>query len=157
MQAYDLEGSIDDRRRPLVRIETPGFTDPLVAFVDTGFNGALLIDERQAARLRFSVARDSIKPVQLASQRNEDFRLGQGSFIWLGERRTIVAYVLIETPDERRARTARKTEEEILIGTELLWDCRLEIDFPARKVLISKVVERVTGPPHDHIGNQRSL
>ena len=140
MHPYDLEGSVDDRKRPLVRIETPGFTDPLVAFVDTGFNGALLIDERQAARLGFSVARDSIKPVQLASQRNEDFMVGQGSFIWLGERRTITAYVLIETEGERRARNARKTEEEILIGTDLLSDCRLEIDFPARKVFISKVM-----------------
>jgi hypothetical protein len=42
LQAYDLEGSVDDLKRPLVRIETPGFTDPLIAFVDTGFNGALL-------------------------------------------------------------------------------------------------------------------
>jgi hypothetical protein len=140
LQAYDLEGSVDDRKRPLVRIEAPGFTDPLVAFVDTGFNGAILIDETQAARLGFSVAKDSIKPVQLASQRNENFLLGRGSFIWLGERRTIDAYVLIETQGERRARNARRTEEEILIGTDLLSDCRLQIDFPARKVLISKVV-----------------
>jgi hypothetical protein len=60
--------------------------------------------------------------------------------MWLGERKTIIAYVLIETQGERRARNARKTEEEILIGTGLLSDCRLEIDFPARKVLISRVV-----------------
>jgi hypothetical protein len=53
--------------------------------------------------------------------------------------RTVTAHVLIETQSERRARNARKTEEEILIGTDLLSDCRLEIDFPARKVLISKV------------------
>jgi hypothetical protein len=76
----------------------------------------------------------------LASQRNEDFIVGQGSFLWLGERRTITAYILIETQDERRARNARQTEEEILIGTDLLSDCRLEIDFPVRKVLISRVV-----------------
>jgi predicted aspartyl protease len=142
LQPYDLEGSVDDLNRPLVRIETPGFTDPLVAFVDTGFNGALLLDERQAARLGFSVVRNSITPVRLASQRNEDFLRGRGSFLWLGELRTITAYVMIETQGERRARNARKTEEEILIGTDLLSDCRLEIDFPARKVLISKVVEQ---------------
>jgi hypothetical protein len=47
---------------------------------------------------------------------------------------------MIETQGERHARNARMTEEEILIGTDLLSDCRLEIDFPARKVLISKVV-----------------
>jgi predicted aspartyl protease len=140
LQPYDLEGSVDDLKRPLVRIEIPGFNDPLVAFIDTGFNGALLIDERQAARLGFSVERDSITPVQLASQRKEDFLVGRGSFIWLGERKTILAHVLIETQGERRARNGRETEEEILIGTGLLSDCRLEIDFPARKVLISKVV-----------------
>jgi predicted aspartyl protease len=140
LQPYDLEGSVDDLNRPLVRIETPGFADPLVAFVDTGFNGTLLVDERQAARLGFSVAKDSITQVRLASQRKENFLLGQGSFIWLGERKTILAHVLIEAQGERRARNARKTEEEILIGTGLLSDCRLEIDFPARRVLISKVV-----------------
>jgi hypothetical protein len=86
LQPYDLEGSVDDLNRPLVRIETPGFTDPLIAFVDTGFNGALLIDETQAARLGFSVARKSSTPVRLASQRNEDFLPGEGSFLWLGER-----------------------------------------------------------------------
>ena len=140
MQAYDLEGSVDDLNRPLVRIETPGFSDPLVAFVDTGFNGALLIDETQAARLGFSVTRNSTTPVRLASQRNENFRVGRGSFLWLGERKTITALVMIETQGEPRARNARKTEEEILIGTGLLSDCRLQIDFPARKVLISKVL-----------------
>jgi predicted aspartyl protease len=140
LQPYDLEGSVDDLKRPLVRIETSGFTDPLVAFVDTGFNGALLIDERQAARLGFSVMRNSATPVRLASQRSEDFMVGRGSFIWLGERRTIIAHVLIEIEGERRVRNARKTEEEILIGTGLLSDCRLQIDFPARKVLISKVI-----------------
>ncbi|MHB8270301.1 hypothetical protein [Bradyrhizobium sp.] len=140
MQPYDLEGSVDDLKRPLVRIETPGFDDPLVVFVDSGFNGALLIDETQAARMGFSVARNSATPVRLASQRSENFSLGEGSFIWLGERRTIIAHVLIETQGERRARNARKTEEEVLIGTGLLSDCRLEIDFPARKVLISKVI-----------------
>jgi len=140
LQAYDLEGSVDDLKRPLVRIEAAGFSDPLLALVDTGFNGALLLDEAQAVRLGFSVAGDSIKPLRLASQQNENFMLGQGSFVWLGERRTIVAYVLIETPGERGARNARTTEEEILIGTELLADCRLEIDFPARKVLITRAM-----------------
>jgi hypothetical protein len=31
-----LEGSIDDQKCPLVRIAAPGFSDPLVAFIDTG-------------------------------------------------------------------------------------------------------------------------
>jgi predicted aspartyl protease len=135
-----IEGSVDDQKRPLVRIEAPGFSDQLFAFIDTGFNGAILIDETQAAKLGLQISRNSIAPVQLASGRSENFLFGRGAFTWLGERRTITAYVLIETQQARRARTARRTEEEILIGTELLADCRIEIDFPARRVVITKVV-----------------
>jgi predicted aspartyl protease len=139
-----LEGSIDDLNRPLVRIEVPGFPDPLVAFIDTGFNGAIIIDEPQAARLDFRLSHSWRTSVRLASQREEDFLLGRGAFLWFGERVFISAYVLIETPQARSARIARKTEEEILIGTELLSACRLEIDFPARRVLIEKVTQALT-------------
>ena len=121
-----------------MRIELAGFSDPLVAFIDTGFNGAVLMDEPQAIKLGFQVLKHRAQ-VRLASQREENFLLSRGKFAWLGESKFITAYVLIETQDERRARTARKTEEEILIGTELLSECRLEIDFPARKVVIAKV------------------
>jgi predicted aspartyl protease len=58
---------------------------------------------------------------------------------WFGERKVITAYILIETRRERSARIARKTEEEILIGTELLSECLLEIDFSARSVRLTKV------------------
>ena len=105
MQPYDLEGSVDDRKRPLVRIETPGFTDPLVAFVDTGFNGALLIDERQAARLGFSVARDSIDRYDWRASAMKISWLAEVASLWLGERKTIIAHVLIET----QASDARET------------------------------------------------
>jgi predicted aspartyl protease len=134
-----LEGSIDDLNRPLVRIEAPGFPDPLVAFIDTGFNGAIIVDEPQAARLGFRISHTWRTSVRLASQREEDFLLARGTFPWLGQSVPISAYVLIETVQERSARVARKTEEEILIGTELLSACRLEIDFPARRVRIEPV------------------
>ena len=134
-----LEGSIDDLNRPLVRIDAPGFSDPLVAFIDTGFNGALIVDEPQAARLGFRLSRTWRTSVRLASQRDEDFLLGRGTFPRLGQNVPVSAYVLIETARARSARIARKTEEEILIGTELLSACRLEIDFPARKVLVERV------------------
>ena len=136
-----LEGSVDDLKRPLVRIELPGFSDPLVAFIDTGFNGAVLMDEPQASRLGFRIFPHQAQ-VKLASQREENFLLGRGVFPWLGERKSITAYVLIETQDERRTRVARKTEEEILVGTELLSDCRLEIDFPSRRVKVTRVDSR---------------
>lgn len=130
-----LEGSVDDLGRPLVRIDVPGFSDPLVGYIDTGFNGALIVDETQAKRLGFNIFNQRTE-VRLASQRREEFLLGRGEFPWLGRVRAITAYVLIEAPEERRARIARKTEEEILVGTELLSECQLEINFPARRVTI---------------------
>jgi predicted aspartyl protease len=137
---YDvLEGSIDALNRPFVRIDLPDFSDPVVAFIDTGFNGAILIDEMQAAKLRFRVFKNQRAPVILASEQQAEFWLGRGSFPWFGESRLIAAYVLIESEEARRARILRKTEEEILVGTELLSTCRLTIDFPARKVLIARV------------------
>ena len=133
-----LEGSIDDLKRPLVRVQTPGYPDPLVAFIDTGFNGAIIIDAAQAAHLNFRVMPQEAE-VLLASQRRETFLLARGLFPWFGEEVLVTAYVLMETEAARRARIARKTEEEILVGTELLTGCRVELDFPARNVLITKV------------------
>ncbi len=133
-----IKGSVDDFGRPLIRIEVPGFSDPLLAVIDTGFNGAILIDGLQANKLGFKEA-NIRTPVELASQHEVEFLLGRGTFPWFGENKAIWAYVLIETQEMRRARIARKKEDEILIGTELLSACRLEIDFPARKVLITKL------------------
>jgi hypothetical protein len=36
-----FSGSVDDLRRPFIRIDVAGFDDPVIAFVDTGFNGAV--------------------------------------------------------------------------------------------------------------------
>jgi predicted aspartyl protease len=123
--------------RPLVRIDAPGFSGPLVAFVDTGFNAAIIVDLRQAQRLAFRVTKQQTD-ARLASQRDETFLLGRGRFPWFCEQIPITAYILIETQEALRSRTAPKTEEKILIGTELLAGCRVELDFPARTVLITK-------------------
>ncbi len=132
-----LSGSIDDLRRPLVRVEAPEFIDPLVAFIDTGFNGAIIIDAAQAARLSFRITRQEIN-ARLASQRDEQFLLARGQFPWFGKQVPITAFVLIETPRAQAARRAQKREEEVLIGTELLAGCRVELDFPARTVVIAQ-------------------
>lgn len=137
-QRNTLEGSVDHLGRPLVRIDAQGFSDPLLGFIDTGFNGAIIVDELQARKLGFKLLNQRTD-VRLASQRRESFSLGRGEFLWFGEARPITAYVLIETLDEQRARIARKREEEILVGTELLSECRLEIDFSTRRVTITKV------------------
>jgi hypothetical protein len=74
--------------------------------------------------------------VRLASQRDKTFYLAAGGFTWLGEKRNLSALVFRET--ERR-RDAASSEEEILVGTELLRDCRIEIDFSKRAVHIARI------------------
>jgi predicted aspartyl protease len=130
-----LSGSIDDLLRPFIRIDVFGFDDPVVAFIDTGFNGAVIVDEQQAERMGFVVLARQYIDVRLASLRKERFQLATGALAWFGEKRNISAFVLARS---ERSRTAGSGEEEILIGTELLRDCRLQIDFPHRSVRIVK-------------------
>jgi predicted aspartyl protease len=134
----DLGGSVDDVGQPMVRIKVLNYSDSVIAFIDTGFNGALLIDETQAQRMGLSIAPPRVtEQVRLASQRNERFLVARGDFLWFGERRKVTALVMAEPAQARSARRLRTVEEEILIGTELLKDCRLEIDFPKRTVRIT--------------------
>ena len=63
----DLTGSIDERRRPLLRVPVPE-RDDLLAVVDTAFTGELLVDE--------DVARDwGVVAVDV----DADIELGDGS------------------------------------------------------------------------------
>src|SRR5262245_20460767 len=62
-----LEGAVDDLNRPYCRIEIPHFSDPLLAFIDTGFNGAIVIDELQAEKLSFHVFKNQTVGVRLAN------------------------------------------------------------------------------------------
>jgi predicted aspartyl protease len=140
LQQYEiLEGSIDDLKRPLVRIEARGFVDSLVAIVDTGFNGAIIVDAAQAIQLGFQVS-SQLARTQLATRREENFLLAHGRIFWLGEHVPVSALVLVDAPGSRPPRVARKARDEIIIGTELLANCRVNLDFPARKVLITRTV-----------------
>jgi len=119
-------------------MDVAGFPDSIIVFIDSGFNGALIVDEAQARRMGLGVLRDQRADVRLASQKEESFYLGRGTFAWFDEAKEITAYVLIESEEQRSERLKGKENEEVLMGTELLLDCRLEIDFVLRKSLIAK-------------------
>src|SRR5712691_10853970 len=91
-----LEGAVDQLNRPYVRIDVAGFSDSVIAFIDTGFNGALIADEAQARLMGLVVRRDQRAHARLASQKEESFYLGRGTFSWFDEAKEITAYVLIE-------------------------------------------------------------
>ncbi len=133
-----LQGAVDQLNRPYVRIDVAGFSDSIIAFIDTGFNGALIVDEAQARRMGLGVQQDQRAEVRLASQKEESFYLGRGTLSWFDEAKEITAYVLIESEEQRSERLKGKENEEVLIGTELLLDCRLEIDFVHRTSRIAR-------------------
>ena len=130
MPNVEVRGSVDLRGRPLIRITVIGFDDELVAMVDTGFNGELLMSEKVAAEW-------GISPVGLAAK----LELGDGSKIfagrgtvpvfWMGKRRAIAVQI---TPSNKGKK--QSSEPVALIGTRLLSEDILEINFPAQTVVI---------------------
>jgi hypothetical protein len=99
----------------------------------------MILDEYQAERMSLEIAkRHSISAV-LASQSTETFLLCRGRINWLGGNPFTSAFVISETEEQRLRRRRRKQQEEIVLGVELLHDCRLEIDFAARAVSIARL------------------
>jgi predicted aspartyl protease len=134
-----IHGSVDDLNRPFVKLSIAGFPAPVTAFIDTGFNESLIIDEYQAQRMGLEITSQHYVNALLASQRSEVFSLSRGRISWLGEEPFISPLVILETEQERLARRRSKKEEEVVLGVELLLNCKLDIDFAARSVLIARL------------------
>jgi predicted aspartyl protease len=134
-----LHGTLDHLNRPYVKLALKGFPEPVKAFVDTGFNGSLIVDQDQAERMGLLVTKRHFVTAVLASQQPEPFYLSRDQIAWLGEEPFISPLIIQETERERLARLRRKREEEIVLAVELLIGCRLEIDFAARTVAIESL------------------
>src|SRR5207248_6636537 len=92
------------------------------AIIDTGFNGALELPER------------------LRSHVNALF-VGRATSLLAANQRIEEDVYLVDFPFDGRTVRAQTTfvdGMEILIGTRMLRDYRLQIDFPARSVAIHK-------------------
>jgi hypothetical protein len=135
----ELQGAIDHLNRPYVRLDLVGFADPVVAFIDTGFNGAVILNENQAARMGFAVDQTQVADPLLANQQVGHFYFARGDLVWFDEITAVTAYVPVESAAERVGRL-KKENEEVWIGTELLLGCRLEIDFVGRTVVVARAV-----------------
>jgi hypothetical protein len=86
----------------------------------------------------FVVNKNQIANPLLASQQKGHFYLARGNFAWFDEVVAVTAYVMTESAQEPIDRLKNKEHEEILIGTELLLNCRLEIDFVLRTATITR-------------------
>jgi predicted aspartyl protease len=122
-------GSVDDLGRPVIRIDIQG-RDGFLAVVDTGFNRSLMLMATEAKAMGFELT-DSEEIVELGTTIKATVVPALGNIEWLGRTVRVEALVSSEPsvgshPDVARA----------LVGTELLADCLLLVDFRRRTVEI---------------------
>ena len=116
-------GSVDHRRRPLVRIERVDDSEGFLALLDTGFNGEIFVAIADVERLGFRL-RSGYSTVEIASGQMLTVQRGDAEVMWLGERRRVEIFVSTAPPP------ARKADDPVaLLGTKLLWPNLLFIDF----------------------------
>jgi predicted aspartyl protease len=125
-------GGLDDLGRPLVRIKVRGAEDELLCLVDTGFNGKLWMGAAVATRLKI-VATRTDHAALTASGKVENFSLGMAFIDWLGDEQRVEVHVHADQP----SRVSSADQHEALIGTALLRDTTLLIEFTVGTVQIS--------------------
>jgi clan AA aspartic protease len=96
----------------------------VAAIVDTGFDGQLCLPISLAVTLGLLLT--SVEEVELADGTRKHELVYSGSVRFLGRRRKIRIFLT--------------NSEDALVGTELLKDCRLTIDFPTGKVQLKRIV-----------------
>lgn len=124
-------GSVDDLGRPVVRIEVPD-RDGFLAVVDTGFNRSLMLLMPEAQAMGFVVT-DDTETVELGTAMKTKVLRARGMVRWLD--RTIQVEALVS--DEPMP-VSGHDNARALIGTELLLNCLLLVDFVARGVEIEE-------------------
>ena len=131
-------GHVDDRGRPLLRIELRGTDESFLALVDTGCNASLVLPESEAMRLGM-VMTGLESWVEFADGRKQLLRACVATLIWLGAQRRVEA--LVTTPDGSVSMrpNARADEPIGLVGTGLLSPHLLTINFATADVIVAAI------------------
>ena len=119
-------GSVDDRGRPVVRLEIQG--DSLLVLIDTGFNGTLMVT-RAAARLLGVNPLGDETSIELGNGTTAQVFEAQTTIAWLGENRLVRVLVADDWLTVGDAPVG-------LLGTAMLTPHLLMVDFAARTVEI---------------------
>lgn len=123
-----IRGSIDSLRRPYISVDAPG-NHSVLLHIDTGLNRKLVVNRHALYRLgaeNFTLDYKTYQPVQLADLSRTDAFVGLVRLIWFGQTEWIEALITTYVPRQ----PPRDKDPVGLIGTELLRDCRLMVDFP---------------------------
>lgn len=115
-----IEGIVDEKGLPIIMLSIAG--QDWKATIDTGFNGDLEL------------------PYALGSYLNPQF-FGRGLSLLAGGQSLEEEHYLVDFPFDGevvRALATFVSSDEILIGTHLLADYRLLIDFPSAEVKLER-------------------
>lgn len=123
---HGIEGFVDHLFVAYVRIKFSGDDEFRRAQVDTGFNGELWIPKTQASTIfgiqRENNPREYYEEVTYADGSRGRILVIYPKIIWFGTEREVTAFV--------------SEGGSIMVGSGLLIDCILKINFPQRKVRI---------------------
>ncbi len=108
---------------PMVNVRVAGTRKRISAraILDTGFEGQLCLPIDMAVPLGLELCGKTW--YQLADGKVQRDLLFKGNVFFLGKKRRVIISL---------------TEGDALVGTELLSDCRLLIDFPKEKVRLAR-------------------
>lgn len=128
----------------MVRLLFLDAEDSLLALIDTGSN-LLVAANDEIARNIGAKASGGFIHAELASGEIGSFRKAEATVLWFGAQRRVNIYIpVIREPTNPlgnpRRRPVGDGQPELLLGTELLQNCLLEIDFASKKVRLTKSV-----------------
>lgn len=132
-----IYGTVDNLGRPYIRVNAPGDHSALFV-VDTGFNRSLLVNRYIMYRLGLeNCAIDTSgtpQRIELGDYGETDVLAGIVRLMWFEQEKLVDCLVSTKVPQ----RPPRDNEPVGFVGTELLADCCLTIDFPERRLEIRK-------------------
>ena len=133
-----LIGSLDTRRRPLMRVPVSG-KDDLLAIIDTAFTGELLVDE-DVARSWGVVVLDVEAEIEMGDGSRRDVKQGLLTVVWFGREHDATVQVVRRSTSQPRRRLRQDGEPAALLGTEMIAPGILNVNFSSGVVTIEEVV-----------------
>ncbi len=132
----ELIGSLDSRRRPLVRVPVSG-KDDLLAIIDTAFTGELLVDD-DVARSWGVVVLDVEAQIEMGDGSRRDVKQGLLTVVWFGRERDATVQVVGRSANDSPRRPRQDGEPVALLGTELIAPGILNVNFATGVVTIEQ-------------------
>ncbi|MEM4218120.1 MAG: clan AA aspartic protease [Candidatus Methanomethylicaceae archaeon] len=122
-----IEGHFDANLAPRIEVSAVG-GKMLELVVDTGFNGELMLPRRVLKELGFPY-RSRVR-VELADGSIVHADVYEGTILWFGRERVVGIFAT--------------RSDEGLLGTQMLFGCRLEVDIDEDRVVLRQKRRRTS-------------